>query len=230
MTQKGGKRAKIISKFGEQISTDERKENVSYLIEKILGKYTHQKIKKYMIKMVDDYVIVGLKDMISKFDEIIKLLDQLQEIISIPNMKLNRKKNEHYQIPKFIELYNYGHNSADVISILTKILFIIDGIQQISHAVSSFFVDIFFLRRFLDKDYITNAISYTGAYHSTNYIYILTQQFGFKITHASYAQYDISTLNDKIKGMELGNDFRFIFFPPELQQCSNLEGFPDNFT
>jgi hypothetical protein len=52
------------------------------------------------------------------------------------------------------------------------------------------------MKKFLDKDYITNMISYTGARHSSNYVYILIKNFNFKITNYSY-------LNDgNIKNIE----------------------------
>ena len=46
------------------------------------------------------------------------------------------------------------------------------------------FTDIFFLRRFLDKEYITNAIVYAGALHINTYIDILIKEFDFKAVMA----------------------------------------------
>ena len=55
--------------------------------------------------------------------------------------------------------------------------------------ISSKIMDLYFVKQFLDKDYITNSISYTGIDHSVHVLYILVKYFNFNITH-------ISTLND----------------------------------
>ena len=64
------------------------------------------------------------------------------------------------------------------------------------------FMDVYFLRRFLDKKYITNTVTYTGINHSINYIYALVKYFDFKITHASYMKYDIKEATKKIKNSD----------------------------
>lgn len=88
----------------------------------------------------------------------------------------------------------------------------------------------YFLRRFLDKDYITNSISYTGGLHSMTYIHTLVKYFDFKITHTSYSKYIIKDINQKIKNMELGPEYYAIFMRPIKYQCSDITNFPDNFS
>ena len=39
----------------------------------------------------------------------------------------------------------------------------------------------YFLRRFLDKDYITKNIVYTGFIHTIEYLYFLVKHYDFKI-------------------------------------------------
>ena len=88
----------------------------------------------------------------------------------------------------------------------------------------------FFLRRFLDKKYITNAITYTGAFHFNVYIDILAKDFGFKITHAAYSKYpNLDELNRQVLKTDFG-ELGFIFNQPIRTQCSNLEDFPKNFS
>ncbi len=85
------------------------------------------------------------------------------------------------------------------------------------------------MRRFLDKDYITNAITYTGSAHSCTYIEILTQEFDFVITHTSYSTIsDLSELNRVVKTKK-STELDEIFYPPILNQCSELSNFPKNF-
>lgn len=91
-------------------------------------------------------------------------------------------------------------------------------------------MDIYFLRRFLDKDYITNAITYTGSAHSNTYINILVKDFGFKITHASYSKIpDIDELNNIVKRTINSNDLGEYLYPPIQSQCSDVTHFPENF-
>ena len=90
-------------------------------------------------------------------------------------------------------------------------------------------MDVFFLRRFLDKEYITNAASYTGAYHSWTYIDILVKDFEFKITHAAYSKYnDLDELNAFVKKANM-KEISGVFLEPIRNQCSDLEGFPKEF-
>lgn len=96
-------------------------------------------------------------------------------------------------------------------------------------------VDLYFMRRFLDKDYITNAIVYTGATHSLSYIYIL-RKLGFKITHCANCPIkDISELNKKVLDVK---NFPFeesifelfdLFLTEDQIQCSNISDFPKKF-
>ena len=85
----------------------------------------------------------------------------------------------------------------------------------------------------MDKDYITNAIVYSGAFHSDNYIKILLQNFNFKITHVAYSSItnmnsltnEVKTRLEKINKRGLAD----LFNPPELIQCSDITHFPKNF-
>ena len=90
-------------------------------------------------------------------------------------------------------------------------------------------MDAYFLRRFLDKDSITNAVAYTGIYHSINYIFFLVKYSNFKITHCSYINGDISTISQKIKNSKNSIDIHNIFYPSKFIQCTNLSEFPDLF-
>ncbi|XWV24821.1 hypothetical protein QJ856_gp0962 [Tupanvirus deep ocean] len=108
-------------------------------------------------------------------------------------------------------------------------------------------MDMYFLRRFLDKDYITNAIVYVGAAHAANYVSILVNVLGFKITHVSHAiTKDIEKLNSYIENI---NPFEEQFNKQMLNvmsilkqdttkgrfsyssaiQCSDISHFPKNF-
>lgn len=96
-------------------------------------------------------------------------------------------------------------------------------------------VDLYFIRRFLDKNYITNAISYTGASHSVSFIYMLIK-LGFKITHcANCTMTNIDKLNQTIDSIENFPtekslfELLDIFVKPDAIQCTNISDFPKNF-
>uniref|UniRef100_A0A6G6ACE2 Uncharacterized protein n=1 Tax=Borely moumouvirus TaxID=2712067 RepID=A0A6G6ACE2_9VIRU len=106
-------------------------------------------------------------------------------------------------------------------------------LDYLDHELFSFdakIVDLYFLRRFLDKDYITNAVVYTGAYHSMVYIYML-RTIGFKITHCAKTNiYNINELNDIVLENKLDfGKFLDTFTLDNTLQCSDLEEFPNNF-
>ena len=94
----------------------------------------------------------------------------------------------------------------------------------------------YFLRRFLDKKYIKNAIIYGGRHHTKNYIYLLKKYFDFKITNFSYLNIPTDKLTSIIKNTD--DDYNveklYKYFKNgktnETYQCSNLTGFPDKFS
>jgi hypothetical protein len=72
--------------------------------------------------------------------------------------------------------------------------------------------DLFFLRRFLDKNYISNGILYTGLYHMVDIMYILVNYFGYKVTHTYY---EGNTDNyDKMFDLPIKN-YTYIMMPTE---------------
>ena len=89
-------------------------------------------------------------------------------------------------------------------------------------------IDIYFLRRYLDKDYVTHGITYTGGNHSDNYVRLLTKYVDFKVTHASYARIPLDKVNKILKNAS--HDETFDYFTPDKEiQCSSMKDFPDNF-
>ncbi len=103
-------------------------------------------------------------------------------------------------------------------------------INVIIAKIGLYMMDIYLIRRFLDKNYITNTVSYTGALHSVNYIRILVKYFDFKITHYSYLKdSDINNAHKIIKQSKVMDNLNELFYPPTFLQCSNLNNFPKLF-
>lgn len=94
--------------------------------------------------------------------------------------------------------------------------------------------DMYFIRRFLDKKYITNGIIYGGSGHTVNYIFLLTKYFNFKITNFSYMNTTIDELSLIIKKTKNDYDFAKLYEIIQnpfknIYQCSDLSSFPEKF-
>lgn len=204
----------------------------NYFINKIKYKYKHAEVKDVMMIMLNKYFTDGLKVVINKIDMVNQLISNLMKLY-IPDNVLNEMEHplsKYSEVPAFVtNAHNYGSDLNQMVEIMRNIMTTLYSIDDICMRCYATIVDVFFLRRFLDKDYITNGISYTGAGHSEMYVYILTKYFGFNITHASYSKYEIDELNKIVKEMDFNNEFSLIFIPPIQQQCSDISHFPKNF-
>ena len=188
----------------------------------MFSKYQNPNIMKKMLpqkKILAEY-------MRSLINECIDAIDFLSNLMSdnLPASENKLVKNPNSIGP------DYGYSKQIFRNLIVKIADKIDKIFDTFIFFFTRFMDVFFLRRFLDKTYITHAITYTGAYHSCIYIDILAKEFGFKITHAAYSKYhDLDTLNAEVKKTDVEN-MGFIFYQPVRNQCSDLDGFPENFS
>ena len=189
------------------------------------------------------------------------LNEYLEHILYLINKLLNNFKHDNIKklINDYVEYYllfvwqKYIH---DLSALYNKIKYLtpkdyqkfkdylekkLNKFQNKIRSYISNMVDLYFLRRFLDKDYITNAIVYTGAAHSVIYIYIL-HSIGFKITHCANCNIkDINELNmavSKIKNFPFDNsifDLLELFIKPNMNQyqyqyqCIDISNFPKNF-
>jgi hypothetical protein len=196
-------------------------ENIEYLMNKMFNRYKYDNIKSKLRKNLDT-LEKYLEDLISTSNF---LINQFTTILNT----INKSTNKLTMDINFVTEYTYGLS----FSMYSKMLYSIkDGISILMNKYTYFFtrfMDVYFLRRFLDKDYITNAITYTGSHHSNVYIEILIKDFDFKISHVSYSKItNLKELNKKIIKMDapaLGE----IFYPPIKSQCSDLTKFPKNF-
>lgn len=124
-------------------------------INKIINKYKNIKVQTELRRIIK-ISTVGLSEDLAKLN---KMLNQIYT-------RIKRKKHySFYEIDKI--LYKFGtlyykttHKSLMFLSLLT---------------------DIYTVRRILEKDYIKNVITYTGAFHSTNLTNIFVNYFNFKV-------------------------------------------------
>lgn len=212
-------KTKIINARSTNINT----QILEYLAKKIKEKYKYDDVKREMHRLIQKS-IDNFMDTIEDIDAAIRQFTEYGERISESGNRLVRDENSLY-------VYTYG------LSIYTIRKMIIDIANRIDMLIEeqfieyfARFIDIFFLRRFLDKDYITNAIVYTGGLHSNTYVYELVKSFNFRITHASYSKIaDYNKLNAEIKNRTL-MEIQELLLPPTLRQCSDMTNFPKNFT
>ena len=211
----------------KQLNKSQVKNNIrdiNKFIFKIRERYNNPDIKK---KLEDNFnyishLITTAKDFCF---ELVNQLEKNKKNIIVDDFIL------HYH--KCIQTFDYGDNFCDN---LDFIKYIVKTQYLLSHTLVILFaniMDIYFLRRFLDKNYIKHAIVYTGAAHSLNYLQHLLTMHDFKITHTSYSlQPNIETLNkhlEKFNNISDKREYEKNFYPPKLIQCSDLSLFPKNF-
>lgn len=203
--------------------TDIDKQNKKMLF-KIRNKYENESVKKIMNNIID----TDIKSIQEKF---INKLDQILDEISSDIDMIDRIGNHNNVLmPLSNGIYNYGYSLKSRIEFAIRYSKYISTIYD-EQKVAAMFMDLYKLRRFLDKDYITNTISYAGAYHSNNYVRLLIKYFGFKITHYSYLNADsIESAHKIIKESGDLEDLDCILYPKIFTQCSDLTSFPELFT
>ncbi|AGD91965.1 hypothetical protein LBA_00043 [Megavirus lba] len=181
-----------------------------YLVDKMFNRYDNKNIKNIMLDQ-KNILVNDLRELVKLCDNFINIHNKISYIAlndDTPASLSNRKRT----------------NLTDMYNILSTL----------DYVFVMFFarlMDIYFLRRFLDKKYITNAIVYTGMFHSTTYIQILIKNFDFEITHVSYSSIDnMKELNNIIKTTHLGEkEINEIFLQKMYTQCSDMTNFPDMF-
>ena len=195
---------------------------IEYLANKIKTSYQHNDVKKIMLKLIDES-IENFKTSIKEIDDAIKKFNEYLKKIHNNKSKLLNNTNTAY-------LYSYGLSEFTIRKMIVDIVNTVENIFN-EKFIEFFarFTDIYFLRRFLDKDYITNAIVYTGAMHSNMYVNILVKYFDFRVTHASYSKIkDMDKLNKEIKTRSQ-MEIQELILPDIFQQCSDLTEFPTGF-
>ena len=219
------KTKQIITDVDQDISnfyTNKNDKTLHKDILKIKKKYKHQEILKNF--KVYDNIIHKLHG------KIITNLNTCKQILETDNSKSIYFNLNTDQVAGSL-FYNYGELKNVTILKLANLINNYDLVYLDVLDLYLFITDMFFLRRFLDKDYITSGIVYTGAAHSVNYIQHLVTVYDFKVTHFSYSS--ITNLNDVNKiiknasKIENIGEIQKLFWPNDYIQCSNISDFPD---
>ena len=161
----------------------------------------------YLNKIIHKYKHKNLKSNINKFlntfilnylTDFIKLILDFNN--SMINYKINITNSSH--LIRLFDLYNDLH--ANIMLLYGTI------------------TDVYFLRRFLDKDYIQNTITYCGRNHALNYIYFLVKYCNFIINNIyELGGLTINDIMDKIKETDDLNKVHnlFLFEGEKPKQC-----------
>jgi hypothetical protein len=178
---------------------------------------------KYMNKVLNRYSDESIKKIMNHIYQTL-ILDNLENIIKF--------------IKDIIYRCNYSIDNKSTDSLNRDIQYLFN--MNIHFYVA--LTDLYFIRRFLDKNYIKNSILYTGSSHLYNITFILVKYFDFKVTNVYYhnPKFDIMKKipNLPIKFLDyiniLDNNMTQTYGTKKsngvLYQCTNLIDFPPNFT
>lgn len=164
-----------------------------YYIDKIIHKYKHETAKKFINDILNKYLL--------------QYFGEFQRIFGIISYMLYDNRN----------IINMSKAPN-----LTNISSLCDDLHKNIYELYALITDIYFLRRFLDKDYIQNVITYCGRNHALNYIYFLVKYCNFTITKI-YNSNGL-TLDDIINKIKDTDDLNkvynlFLFVGEKPKQC-----------
>jgi len=195
---------------------------ITYLMNKIKNDYNHKNVKNGINQILDNKI----KKLYDEYVDVNnKFLTYLDEAIK----KINFGFRDKIKYREHFDYFGYQNNNISR-EIFTGLQKHTDILENIVNDINLLVMDLYFLRRTLDKDYVTNSVVYTGARHSAHYIGLLAKYFDFKITHVHYADNNINDLNNKIKQLDTAKDILDLFIPPKLYQCIDVSNFPKNFS
>jgi len=194
-------------------------------IYKLRYAYQHDSIKKNINEIMDSDLLKLYNALSTKMENLMKHISGI--------IKEHEKYGEHDHRDILLQqidgTYDYGISKK---IILDNIRFIYDTMKEIANIfmdIGVMYMDLFLLRRFLDKDYVKHASAYTGAFHSVDYIRLLIKYFGFEITHYSYLKNNnIKQAHDMAKKSSSMHDMTALFYPVIFLQCSDLGSFPED--
>lgn len=189
------------------------------IIDQMLHDYHHPQVQH----VITQFINTNIKD---SFNHYFSAADNISAFIDSVFKSIN-KYGDTLTISKVGA--TYGTPAPQVRSMIKRLYDHTEELYFRWMNLHSNIMDAFFLRRFLDKDYITNGITYTGIYHSINYIFVLVKFFDFDITHFSHMKYDLNTTIKHIKRAKSSYSLQTIFYPPTFIQCSDMSSFPKNF-
>lgn len=197
------------------------------LLYKLLNVYNNKNIQQKILHIINNELHNIFIEYFKYYETCIVEIENIKKIIGDGNYDVYDKLIKDNKTGN----YNYGISYDEKDKIISFISVMSNKIMDyVVGEIGLYIVDLFLLRRFLDKPYIKNAISYTGAAHSNNYVRLLVKYFGFSVTHCSYLlDDDIDNATKVIMESKDIDELNILFYPKVLIQCSNMEKFPKVF-
>ena len=219
----------MIKNNGNHEDKNQINKNMPKYIKKLSEKYTNKDVKE-KIKIFRYIIVDKLEKQNEIIDKILVLLTKFQKLALSSFDEFGRRKI-------IDDLVNDTNKSEDKLPsyfidetpYMNKLTELYKQLQYEKLQSFSLLMDSYFMRRFCDKDYILNAISYTGSAHSMAYVNFLCNQFDFEITHVAKSSEPIDVINKKLKAKFDYIGFAKYFFPKTLSQCVDISDFPKNF-
>lgn len=187
-------------------------------VTKILNKYQHSSVKNKIKEILIDYYGPIVE---RRLKDILNTIKDADVFIKNP---VFQNTSYLYHNDSGLMYSKGGRTTNDVRQLrhyLNKVAKLIGEVR-----VDIDLMDLYVLRRFLDKDYIQTAILYSGSFHSINTIRYLVKYFDFKLTHLANPSASMDEINEKIKASKNYNELSDYFFPKIMLQCSDMSTFP----
>ena len=215
---------------------------IQSFINKLRNSYNNDNVKKIMNKLLDDSIdmlLIGNK----LLDNMLDLLEKHKNNNLMPLNKINREYPFYHGIDciKNIQYtsFDFGPNYLEIKKFANEMESLLDAYyRHICTKYMCIVMDVNLLRRFLDKEYVTNCVVYTGASHSIYYIINLVKYFNFKITHiGKHDENDNKeNINSEIekfihntKNFNECSQYVNEHLIPNQLQCTTLHNFPSCF-
>lgn len=200
-------------------TSSEYSHNMKYQISKLLSKYNNSNLQNIINTFINENLKIKFIKMFDIMDSYIKLLEYY--INTYMDSDINNNLIEDNNSITYGISYN---TKIKIIIMLDKLCIFLRN--TIYGDIGGYIMDLYFLKRFLDKSYVTNSISYTGIHHSCFYIFVLVKYFNFTLSHASFASDNIDNINRYIKKISNSSHLLKFFMSPSFSQCSNINKMP----
>ena len=181
---------KITQKYRDNanIVDDKNTPIVEHIINKILNRYNDNKNKKIINNFYDKFCIDKIKFTIELINKNMTRYEEINKNNS--DLYLQQYRTSIPFGEKGGKIMTYENNIPDYKNKLFEIKNEIEYILLLCINIGSAYVDSYFLRRFIDKDYVNNVIVYAGNFHIASYLWFLVKQCDFEII-------EYNTINEK---------------------------------
>ena len=222
-----------------------------------LTNYIHSSLDwRYDLRRNVDILLNDLTILRTRIDEIVTILDSnnIKEIKKIRDIKRYKYEeiyesiiDKYNQIEKKLKSIDVQNLKFDIVKRFNKhiksskinnydyVFDIFQMIYKISKDIedeTSKLIDLYLIRRFLDKDYINIGIVYAGYAHFSHILHILINDFKFVITHSTTDMQDKTKIISYAKSKTAAEFVSYLLNEISINlyviQCSQYTNFPKN--